>query len=86
MTPGSLPDWPIEEQRPLFAILGDIQGAIGVRITEDLVIIPSFSVSGILFPTQISFQSCQLCPREKCQGRRAPYDDKLYERRYRKRD
>jgi len=84
MTPGSLPDWPIEEQRPLFAILGDIQDAIGVRITQELVIIPSFSVSGILFPTEVSFQSCQLCPREKCQGRRAAYDKGLYDRKYRK--
>ena len=84
MTPGSLPDWPIEEQRPLFTILGDIQDAIGVRITRSLVIIPSFSVSGILFPTEVSFQSCQLCPREKCQGRRAPHDKGLYDRKYRR--
>lgn len=85
MTPGSLPDWPIEQQRPLFAILGDVEAAIGVTITQELVMVPSFSVSGILFPTEVSFQSCQLCPREKCQGRRAPFDKGLYDRRYSRR-
>ena len=86
MTPGSLEDWPIEEQRKLFTILGDTREAIGVRLTESLLMIPTKSVSGILFPTEVSFESCQLCPREKCQGRRAPYDKDLYEKKYDRRD
>jgi hypothetical protein len=82
MNPGSLPDWPLREQRPLFALLGDVQGAIGVQLTESCLMIPRKSVSGIQFPTQESFESCQLCGREVCPGRRAPYDPALYERRY----
>ena len=83
MSPGALEDWPIQEQRALFAILGDTRGTIGVELSESLLMIPTKSVSGIRFPTEESFESCQLCPRENCPGRRAPYDETLYERKYR---
>jgi hypothetical protein len=83
MSPGSLPDWPIQAQRPLFALLGDPQVAIGVQLTASLLMVPSKSVSGIRFPTERSFASCQLCPRQDCPGRQAPYDPGLYDRRYR---
>lgn len=77
MSPGSLPDWPIEEQIPLFTLLGGVEPSIGVRLNESLLMIPRKSVSGIFFPTETSFYSCQLCPRERCEGRRAPYSESL---------
>jgi len=77
MAPGSLPDWPIEEQRPLFQLLGDVPAAIGVRLTESLLMLPAKSVSGIYFPTETSFFSCQLCPRERCDSRKARYNEQL---------
>ena len=46
---------------------------------------PIKSVSGIWFPTEESFESCRLCPREQCRGRRTPYDKNLFDRKYRKR-
>ena len=76
MAPGSLRDWPIEEQRPLFAIIGDVEASIGVRLTESYLMIPNKSLSGIIFPTDIPFYSCQLCPRENCVGRKAKYNEK----------
>jgi len=82
MSPGSLEDWPIREQRPLFDLLGNPEEAIGVRLTDSMLMIPSKSVSGIRFPVEKTFESCQLCQRERCPGRRAPYDEGLYERRY----
>jgi hypothetical protein len=82
MSPGSLADWPIREQRPLFRILGDPEAAIGVRLTDSFLMIPNKSVSGIRFPTEERFESCQLCPREGCPGRRAAYEPDLYERKY----
>ncbi len=82
MNPGSLEDWPISEQRPLFDLLGDIDEAIGVRLTDSLLMVPSKSVSGIRFPTEQNFASCQLCPREGCPSRQAPYDPDLYEEKY----
>jgi hypothetical protein len=89
MAPGSLSDWPLTEQRPLFSLLGDTWGEIGVRLSDSLLMIPTKSVSGIRFPTEGSadgerpFESCQLCPRPECPGRRAPYDPHLYDRKYR---
>jgi len=77
MSPGSLKDWAIEEQRSLFSILGDVESSIGVRLNETLVMIPNKSLSGIYFPTEIPFYSCQLCQREDCSARKAPYDVKL---------
>jgi hypothetical protein len=82
MAPGSLADWPLKEQRPLFSLLGDTQKAIGVQLSESLLMIPTKSVSGMRFPTQESFESCQLCPRIDCPGRRAPYDQGLYRKKY----
>jgi hypothetical protein len=83
MSPGSLPDWPLEEQRVLFELLGDTRKAIGVELTESLFMVPVKSVSGIIFANEEGFASCQLCPREDCPGRKAPYDPGLYERKYR---
>jgi hypothetical protein len=83
MNPGSLTDWPIQEQRALFELLGDPETAIGVRLTESCLMLPNKSVSGLRFPTEVHFENCQLCPREGCPGRRAPYDKGLYDRRYR---
>ena len=77
MNPGSLPEWPITEQVPLFGLLGDVRGAIGVYLTESLLMMPRKSVSGLEFPTEVNFASCQLCPRQNCPNRRAPYDPTL---------
>jgi hypothetical protein len=82
MNPGSLADWPLREQRPLFGLLGDVEAAVGVTLTPSLLMTPTKSVSGILFPSAETFASCQLCPREACPNRRAPYDPELFARRY----
>jgi len=75
MSPGSLEDWPISEQRPLFSLFGDTEKLIGVRLTDHMLMLPRKSISGILFPTEESFTACELCPRAKCPSRRAPYDE-----------
>ncbi|MBN1445596.1 MAG: vitamin B12 dependent methionine synthase [Candidatus Omnitrophica bacterium] len=82
MAPGSLKDWPIEEQKPFFKMMGNVKETAGVVLTESFLMLPSKSVSGLLFPTGTAFESCMLCPREKCTGRRAPYNAKLYGKRY----
>lgn len=83
MAPGSLTDWPIQQQKPLFQILGNPTTAVGVELTDSYLMIPNKSVSGLRFPTEEPFESCLLCPRDACPGRRAPYDPDLYERKYR---
>jgi hypothetical protein len=73
-------DWPITQQMELFSIFGGrdkVTELIGVRLTDTFLMVPIKSVSGIFFPTEVSFESCQLCPRERCVGRRAPYDPEM---------
>lgn len=82
MRPGSLEDWPLSEQKKLFSLFEDCRKTIGVELTESFLMVPLKSVSGIFFPTEINFESCQLCLRENCPNRRAPYDNKLYESKY----
>jgi hypothetical protein len=82
MNPGSLVDWPLEEQGPLFALLNGAGAAIGVKLLNNFFMSPGMTVSGLRFPLTRNFESCQLCPREACPGRRAPYDSEMYERRY----
>ncbi len=73
MSPGSLEDWPITEQTKLFSIFGDAERLIGVRLTDSLLMVPRKSISGILFPSEEGFVACQLCERERCPGRKAPW-------------
>jgi len=77
MSPGSLEDWPLEEQRPLFSLFGDGQTPIGVTLNSSCLMIPAKSESGIYFPTEVPFISCQLCERKDCPGRKAAYDSKI---------
>jgi hypothetical protein len=74
MNPGSLNDWPVSQQKILFGLFGDVEKLIGVRLTPSYLMDPIKSVSGIYFPTEIRFESCMLCSRDRCPKRRAPYD------------
>ena len=77
---GAGDDWPINQQEELFSLFGGrdkVEELIGVRLTDRFLMIPIKSVSGIFYPTEVSFESCQICPREKCIGRRARYDPEL---------
>jgi len=82
MNPGSLEDWPMKEQVPLFSLFGNPKDLIGVELTDSYLMIPIKSISGIVFPTDTQFESCQLCPRKNCPGRRSPYDPGLAESKY----
>lgn len=75
MNPGSgdVDVWPIRQQAPLFEVLGDVEGAIGVRLTESYLMVPDKSVSGVFFPSDTSYVNCQSCTRAICPDRRAPY-------------
>jgi hypothetical protein len=75
MNPGSGNSdvWPISQQRQLFQLLGDVEASVGVRLTDSFLMTPNKTVSGILFPTEVPFVSCQLCTRADCPRRRTPY-------------
>ena len=76
---GDPPIWPYEQLRELYSICGDVEGLIGVRLTESLLMTPSASAAAILFPTEVDFQGCQLCQSETCSHRLAPFDKRLWE-------
>ncbi len=77
---GAGDDWPITQQKELFSLFGGrekVEELIGVRLTDSFLMVPIKSVSGIFFPTEIRFESCQICPREQCIGRRTAYDPEV---------
>ena len=80
MSPGSLEDWPLTEQTPLFGLLGDLPAEIGVRLTDALLMLPRKSISGLFFPSAEAFSACRLCPRDSCPGRKLPGDGAEWER------
>ena len=81
MRPGSgdASVWPIEQQQGLFALLGDVERAIGVRLTDSCLMVPNKTTSGILFPTEVDFRSCEVCHRDNCPSRHAPFNKKLWD-------
>jgi len=83
MKPGSIPDWPLEQQQPLFAVLGDVKASVGVELRPDFFMRPTMTTSGIYFPDPEGFECCLLCRRRDCPGRVMPYDQGLYERKFR---
>lgn len=80
MRPGSgdATVWPIEQQKELFALLGDVEKAIGVRLTESFLMVPNKTTSGLLFPAEKDFRSCEVCHRKDCPGRQAPFNPELW--------
>ena len=82
MSPGSLEDWPLPQQRPLFDLLAGDDAQIGVRLSKEYLMLPLKTISGLRFPIEETFVSCQLCPRLNCPNRRAPYEEGLYARKY----
>lgn len=84
MTPGSLEDWPISEQMKLFNLLDNSTAAIDVELTEKYYMKPVKTVSCLVFPSDEQYFNCQLCSRENCPNRRAPFESHLMSNKYRK--
>ncbi len=77
---GAGDDWPITQQKGLFSLFGGrekVEELIGVRLTDSFLMVPIKSVSGFFFPTEVRFESCQICPREQCIARRAAYNPEM---------
>ncbi len=77
LNPGEIKSFPIEMQRQLFSILGDVESMIGVRLTENCALVPTKSRSGVYFSSETQFISCRMCKQARCIGRRAAYDAEL---------
>ena len=81
MNPGSgdAEIWPVAQQRELFALLGDVRGAIGVELTDSGMMLPIKTVSGIRFPTEVDLRSCQICHRANCPNRTAEFSLEVWD-------
>jgi hypothetical protein len=75
MTPGSGTQqlWAIEELKPLFAEIGDVENQIGVVLTDSCLMLPNKTISGIIFDSDKPFISCVFCPRKNCEKRLAAF-------------
>ena len=74
INPGSLEKWPVSGQQELFAILSGreyVKETIGVIYTDSFLMLPSKTVSGIAFESEVFYENCQHCPLERCPNRRA---------------
>ena len=78
LNPGSLPDWPIDNNFALFDIIGDVD-EIGVSLNSAGYIKPWNSVSRIHFPGN-GYENCSLCRKFDCPRRRAAFDPAEYRR------
>lgn len=85
MSPGASETyvWPIQQQKELFSLFGDVENLIGVKLTDTFLMIPNKSVSGFLFQTEKDYRSCKICRRKNCPGRIAEFDENLW-RQYQK--
>ena len=82
MNPGSgnVAVWPIQQQKELFSLFGDVKNLIGVTLTDSFLMQPNKTVSGIRFPNEVGFETCELCHRENCPERRAEFNKELWEK------
>ena len=78
LSPGSLPDWPIQNNFALFDMIGNVD-EIGVSLNEAGYIKPWNSGSHIHFSGD-GYQNCSLCRKLDCIGRRARFDRAEYVR------
>lgn len=74
--------WPIEQQKEFFALFDNPMNLIGVELTKSCLMIPNKSSSGLTYPTEVDFHSCQLCRRKDCTSRRAPLNQKLWQEKF----
>jgi hypothetical protein len=81
MNPGSgdISIWPIEQQKDLFFLLDNVEEELGIQLTESFLMIPNKTISGIMFPSEKDFRSCEVCLRENCSSRHAPFNKDLWE-------
>ena len=73
VNPGSLDDWSIEEQKKLFQLMENPQKELGMELTENCLMIPIKSLSGILFQGKEKHINCEMCKREDCPNRRIDF-------------
>ena len=72
ISPGSLDNWPVTEQKKLFALFGPYTKTINITLNEYSVMMPVHSLSGIFFSCPHAQESCSFCLNMDCTHRKAP--------------
>lgn len=82
MNPGSLPDWPVAQQRPLFDLIGNVYEKVGVELTDTFLMLPIKSNSGLYYASETDFVNCEFCARGECPSRRAKFNAQKFAEKY----
>ncbi len=79
MNPGSgnADVWPIFQQVGLFKLLENVTEDTGIVLQKSMLMTPTKSVSGILFPSDKEYVNCAYCTKEECPGRKVAYNPEL---------
>ncbi|QQO09779.1 vitamin B12 dependent-methionine synthase activation domain-containing protein [Breznakiella homolactica] len=74
INPGSGGDsyWSLRQQKELFMLFPDIRGAIGVTLTDECVMVPNKTTSGIYFTSAVPYTTCSFCTAQFCRDRLNP--------------
>lgn len=78
MTPGSLPDWNMQNNFALIGAIGGVKEDLGITMNPTGAMIPFQSGSGIIFADDTGYTNCSLCRNLDCIGRRVPFDESEY--------
>ncbi|WP_026395128.1 hypothetical protein [Acetobacterium malicum] len=78
LCPGSLPDWPVENNYFLFEMINNAC-EIGVILKNDYFMKPLNTVSSILYNGDKDYVNCSLC-KKKCIKRRCKFNKNEYKR------
>lgn len=68
--PGSLPEWPLEGQAELFALLAEEAAFCGIRLDGNSIMHPLKSSSGVFARVDAEWDLCGVCGRVECGERR----------------
>ncbi|MDL2253164.1 hypothetical protein LJC49_03735 [Ruminococcaceae bacterium OttesenSCG-928-I18] len=81
LCPGSVIDWSVGDVCLFFKLLEGkgLYEQLGVRVLESGLIDPLKSSSGLFHVTEEEFESCSICPRQNCEGRREAFDLELHD-------
>lgn len=78
LAPGSLADWDVGEVLKIFKLIGNDYTKIGVKVLDSGMVDPIKSTSGILFESDDSFYSCEICMRINCPNRESEFCEEKY--------
>jgi hypothetical protein len=70
--PGDKHGWSVTHMPVLFHLLGDTQARVGVSLTSRFELLPKRSAVGVIIPSGCNAITCNYCPNEECQNRKAP--------------